>query len=333
MWLTIRSILSLAAAQFLLPSSTAVSDLAGREDQPNVSCPVPFQMIGDQCVFFSFMAPTDYQHAKKFCESVTGTLLTIKSAAQFELIINHIYEQGYLNSYWVDGSDAELEDDWRFSNNESVPMHTPFWLTSESHFTPDNDGGNENCIAIESTYDYFMNDVSCSEDHYGLCEYPLNLAVSDEVKASVECPPFYVDVNGNCLAFVTWEELTWEEASIPCIGIEGELAILNGIQQLRDIYEYLQEHDISEHSFWIGGSQAEGEGDWMWNDDTAIPKGSPWWGFSSNGTDNWKPEPDGGEEENCVGLSAEGFHYLRDVNCDERFSPLCMVKRTVAVAP
>nr|QHR93057.1 Lec4 [Macrobrachium rosenbergii] len=327
MWHSRGFILLLCAVQLLLPCSAATSDWELQMDSPKLTCPAFFQNVGDQCLFFSFMGPTNYKSAKQFCDGLQASLIVINSTTQFENIIHFIYSQGYESSFWVDGSDLKNEGDWRDSHNKAVVMNTPFWLASESHYKPNNDT-EANCIALESTYGFFMNDVDCESDHSALCEYPATVEESvDEEKATVECPVFFVDVGGTCLAFVIWEEVVWEEANIPCIGIEGELAILDNIQQLRDIYEYLHDHEIYEHSFWIGGSDTVTEGEWVWNDNSTVTMGSPWWGFSEHGTGNWIQEPDGNDEENCLALTSEGHHYLRDKNCSELLSPLCMVSR------
>ncbi|XP_064112467.1 macrophage mannose receptor 1-like [Macrobrachium nipponense] len=320
-------ILLLCAVQLLLPCSAGTSDWEMQMGLPELTCPAFFQQVGDQCLFFSFMGPSNFKSAKQFCVGLQASLVIINSATQFENILIYIRTHGYeSSSFWVDGSNVKNETVWVDSNKDLVVMNTPFWLASETVHKPSTEDAT-NCIALEDQYGFFMNNVDCEGLHSALCEYPLPTGVEesvDEENASVECPPFFVDVGGTCLAFVIWENVAWEDANIPCIGMEGELAILNNIQQLRDIYEYLHKHEIHQHSFWIGGSDKEAEGLWVWNDDTNITMDSPWWGYSSDG-DKWVPEPTGAEGENCLALTSEGEHYLRDKVCSELFSPLCMI--------
>lgn len=284
-------------------------------------CPSPFELIGDQCLYFDVITDGHHDECRQVCQSLKGELVAIKTATQMKNIIDELYAKGFDKSFWIDGSDEEEEGNWRFSTGENVPMATPFWLASETLHMPDNARGSENCAHLHPQYLYLINDVSCDNTYSAICEHKLEDTTMEKQPSSIECPMRYIDIGGECLSFLTWEEETWSDARQSCREISGELASMNDIEQLRALYIYVHQKGISSHSFWIGGSDAAEEGNWIWTDGEPVPMGSPWWGMEETG--GWHQEPDGGLEENCLAMIAEGLHYFRDKDCSLLLNPLC----------
>ncbi|CAL4126276.1 unnamed protein product [Meganyctiphanes norvegica] len=167
------------------------------------------------------------------------------------------------------------------------------------------------------------------------------------------CPTPYMIIGGMCLKFI-WSDLSWGEASVTCQSEGGQLAAVKEPQQLRDIYLYLHDEGIEEDSFWLGGSDDSFENFWTWADGSLVTQGTPFWGLSGyrvvteeeeKKSDNaasrlWNElfglvkgdsssslydiqEPDGGKDENCLALLAEGFHFFRDAPCSWHLKAIC----------
>ncbi|KAK7072714.1 hypothetical protein SK128_023043 [Halocaridina rubra] len=284
----------------------------------NPSCPLPFITVGNQCLYFATFAEQTQQESRQICHSLGAELVSIKTATHMLDIIDHIKDNDLGGkNYWIDGSDEEEEGTWLFTSRELVPKGTPFWMATEMENAPDG-GPFENCIAITSEFGYFMNDMDCSTLMSPLCEY------NEVEKDAVGCPPFFVDVDGSCIAFIIWADETWVESRQTCHGLSGEHASVNVIELLRGIYEYVHMEGISSHSFWIGGSDENFEGLWRWTNGDFIPTGAPWWGSSN--VDGMMLEPDGGQAEDCLALTTEGFHYFRDKNCTDLYNPMCITE-------
>lgn len=243
---------------------------------PPNGCSSPFEIVGDQCIFIDVITRETQQESRQVCHSLGGELVAIKTATQLKNIIHNIYARGFQDrDFWIDGSDAEEEENWRFSTGGAVPMATPFWVASEIVHMPDNEFGIEDCAVLLWRYSYLMNDASCNRSLSAICEHNPELKATDSIMEQqplyIECPPFYVDIWGECLSFLTWEEGTWYDARQSCSSLSGQLASINDIEQLRALYLYVHREGISSHSFWLGGSDAAEEGRWIWIDGEPVP--------------------------------------------------------------
>ncbi|CAL4069806.1 unnamed protein product [Meganyctiphanes norvegica] len=78
-------------------------------------------------------------------------------------------------------------------------------------------------------------------------------------------------------------------------------------------------------NLWIGGSDQDEEGRWIWHTGELMQRGPPFWGT----TGSYALEPSGGTGENCAGLYHRDHYYIHDFNCNintimsRTFYPLC----------
>ncbi|CAL4162746.1 unnamed protein product [Meganyctiphanes norvegica] len=292
-------------------------------------CRGPFHPVGNQCLYFGDLILEDHENAKAVCQSLGGHLVRVTQPQQLKDIVDYIDGKDYGDgtSFWVDGTDINQEGQWEYSNGESVPMGTPFWEVRRSedtyHQQPDNAYENENCLEMRKEFQYYFNDVPCNLTRLIICEDESQQA-DDKMDINlkkISCPALFVPVSGLCLAFLTFADQTWAEARQTCSSLGGGLAKLTLPQHLRDIYIYINQQGLSEDSFWIGGSDAETEGVWLFTDGSAVPSGTPFWGVGIVPVQ----EPDGDTLENCLLLNADGQYYFRDFDCNNLNNPLCLI--------
>ncbi|XP_066938184.1 uncharacterized protein [Macrobrachium rosenbergii] len=346
MWLWhLRSFLSLVVIASALPQPTddSVRD-EEMEDPPlavggkAVSCPSLFQLVGDQCLYFGIIMQTDKKGAQQFCDTFQGHLVAIRKATAIRKIYLQIRNRGYEDKgFWIDGS-KDGHGNWNFSNGGgNLPMGTPFWGASEEFSFPGN-GTDLKCVAITNDSGFYIKDISCSNKTLSpICEVsPISEDLADENtdadedsateidSSDITCPTFYVNLPGTsiCTAFATWANVSWDDARQICQGLQGDLFTFIDVEWHRSLYEYLQAEVINTFSFWIGG--VKNNVTWEWHDGVPIPRGPPYWGLSDKMDPVLEPDGDDIDEEDCVAMTSEGKHYLRDKNCLELYSPMCV---------
>ncbi|ROT85389.1 mutant C-type lectin [Penaeus vannamei] len=136
----------------------------------------------------------------------------------------------------------------------------------------------------------------------------------------VGCTLPFVEVGGLCLMFVTWAEETWHEARRACASVSGDLLAIADVEVLRAVYLHIQTSGLSGHTFWLGGTDVESEGTWVYTTGEPVPMGSPFWGLLDMGAPS--QEPNGGTNENCLAIGK--FYNFRSYYCNDQFTPLCV---------
>ncbi|KAG7160141.1 collectin-12-like 2 [Homarus americanus] len=144
------------------------------------------------------------------------------------------------------------------------------------------------------------------------------------------CSPGFVDINGECFSFRPEVSLDWEDSQVYCTNTSYSigLAEVKNANTHREVYEYIKTYGLTG-SFWLGASDLEYDGDWVWLDGTRVERGTPFWSlhYGVLGTylrlNSWSQEPTGGAEENCLALDSGRFFYFNDVACDKMNHPIC----------
>ncbi|XP_063615155.1 macrophage mannose receptor 1-like [Penaeus indicus] len=297
-------------------------------------CPGGYSLVGDKCLMFVTFAAEPYQGARYFCHTAKGELAAITTATDFKNLVDYIHANGFFGrTFWVDGTDEAEEGVWVTSSGDAVPLGTPFWAAFENKQQPDNALGNEHCLSIPSAWFLYMNDVSCSDTKHFICEATFQRQGEvasaalvpvgpSAVGGRVTCPILFVEVGGLCLMFVTWAEQTWGEARQMCAGASGDLLAITDVEVLRAVYLYIHAHGLSGNTFWLGGSDLESEGTWVYTTGEPVPMGTPFWGLSDMSAPS--QEPNGGTRENCLAIG--NFYNFRDYSCGSKFYPLCIYR-------
>ncbi|XP_066956226.1 uncharacterized protein [Macrobrachium rosenbergii] len=312
-------------------------------------CDPEFTRVGEQCLSFVTQYHLTFEEASEYCNEMRGaSLVTIDSARQFKTLVDYIYASDLaISSYWVDGNDKETEGVWISSSGNKFPMGTPFWVGYPTFQEP-NGIRRENCAHLYDSAKFYINDSPCNRTNPFICEQadvPPTRKIQYEPPKVTSCPMHYVEVGGKCLSFMTYEADSWESAKLRCRDKEGNLAIVDDIELLREINLYLQAEGLTDHDFWLGASDAQAEGQWLWTDGSAVPMGKIslffffWcrdrvvqgkkWSHTENSsvyfTNYRSQEPDGGVNENHLALLSKGYFYFRDANGTILFHPLCQL--------
>uniref|UniRef100_A0A8B9H4K4 C-type lectin domain-containing protein n=1 Tax=Astyanax mexicanus TaxID=7994 RepID=A0A8B9H4K4_ASTMX len=105
--------------------------------------------------------PKNWTAARQDCRDRDADLVIINSREEQEFIKKQ-------NEYvWIGLTDADKEKEWKWVDGS--PLTTKFWRSGE----PSNTYGNENCVAfsIPAMTINAWNDVRCSDDAFGFCEF------------------------------------------------------------------------------------------------------------------------------------------------------------------
>ncbi|XP_069172676.1 macrophage mannose receptor 1-like [Procambarus clarkii] len=311
-------LLATACSGFVLVLEGVERDSNNSDDRDDC----PYVHVGDQCLLFVNFQLDTYDVAQALCQGFGGNLVVIKTATQMKAIMDYLYTDGDIsNSYWMDGMLDNNTGRFTYASGELVPMGTPFWGATYTLHQPSGDGP---CIELYSNDHHYMNDLACDHIHFALCEFPFSSAGEEpkEELQEVACEAPFTAVGDMCLAFLTQEHMSWEDAVLTCRLLGENLAMFDDIEMLRSIYLHIHDQAMESKSFWLAGSDMITEGTWLWTSGSPVPMGSPFWG-SSYPVPPFV-EPNWNTSLNCLGLQAAGKHYFRAVDCQTLQYPLCM---------
>ncbi|KAL3863409.1 hypothetical protein ACJMK2_005166 [Sinanodonta woodiana] len=122
------------------------------------------------------------------------------------------------------------------------------------------------------------------------------------ISVAGQCGQGWLHHDSSCY-FMSRDTLTWVEAMTMCRLHGGYLA-----EATSDREGHFLENQVKvfAREFWIGGSDAIVEGEWVWQNSKAELRPSSY--------SNWYPgNPNGGGVENCMAIAADGT--WRDEAC------------------
>ncbi|XP_047435900.1 ladderlectin-like [Mugil cephalus] len=134
------------------------------------------------------------------------------------------------------------------------------------------------------------------------------------IKRSIHCCG-WSEYNGRCFIFIP-SSMTWTSAEKNCQSLGGNLA------SVRDVFEYQAIQKLTSNGTshypdtWIGGSDGEEDGVWLWSDGTPFH-------YS-----NWYPgEPNNlSGPQNCLIMNFGASKGWDDEKCTVRRSSVCVKK-------
>ncbi|XP_031159861.1 type-2 ice-structuring protein-like [Sander lucioperca] len=85
------------------------------------------------------------------------------------------------------------------------------------------------------------------------------------VERSLFCPRGWTGYKGRCFLYVP-TAMTWAKAERNCQSQGGNLASVHNIQEYHEIQRLIVKSSYEYKEAWIGGSDAQEEGTWMWSD-------------------------------------------------------------------
>lgn len=116
----------------------------------------------------------------------------------------------------------------------------------------------------------------------------------------------------------------WQGAREECAEWGGDLAVLDTLEELAMVVEFIDDGEDGRTAYWIGASDAASEGTFQWIDGqpwTYVPHEPPWYEDAFSDEPNDRPHPDTGQGEDCVELYDNGT--LNDENCTDSELYVC----------
>eukprot|EP00058_Branchiostoma_floridae_P024333 XP_002609823.1 hypothetical protein BRAFLDRAFT_219540 [Branchiostoma floridae] len=131
------------------------------------------------------------------------------------------------------------------------------------------------------------------------------------------CPDSYSEYNNKCYKLST-EQMTFGEAKAVCQRDGGILAIINAQDTNHLVVKKIRLPYERTLSYWIGLSDAQEEGTFVWTDGTEL---------TASDYTHWRPgNPDNavvGDGEDCVEIRQELDYMWNDVDCRKKRHFVC----------
>ncbi|KAI4893917.1 hypothetical protein NFI96_027809 [Prochilodus magdalenae] len=115
------------------------------------------------------------------------------------------------------------------------------------------------------------------------------------------------------------ERLSWSSSRERCKELGGDLAIVNSKEE-QDFLVRMVNTVGNSSLHWIGLTDAETEGVWLWVDQTPLLKNLTWWAYTP---DDWKENDPLGED--CVVYYNDKWG---DVSCSTKEKRICEIPCT-----
>ncbi|XP_072771046.1 type-2 ice-structuring protein-like [Nerophis lumbriciformis] len=130
-------------------------------------------------------------------------------------------------------------------------------------------------------------------------------AAADVELSSSQCPPNWKKHNNRCFYFESSPK-NWVDAETQCQTMSGNLASIHQ----DDEHKFLQ--TLTQSEAWIGGSDCQSVGSWLWSDGTGV-----------SGT-FWCPQkPDNTQAECCLKTNTQPAQCWDDTACNTLLPYVC----------
>ncbi|XP_042291257.1 lactose-binding lectin l-2-like [Thunnus maccoyii] len=126
------------------------------------------------------------------------------------------------------------------------------------------------------------------------------------------CPMFWYSFNGRCYKYVS-THLTWADAELHCVSEKANLVSIHSLEEQKFVKSLIKNFDHAEGFTWIGLSDTQKEGGWMWSDGSAVH--FVFW--NSGEPNNYKGH------EDCVHNNYGTGRKWNDVPCSKTFPSVC----------
>ncbi|XP_039671503.1 ladderlectin-like [Perca fluviatilis] len=83
------------------------------------------------------------------------------------------------------------------------------------------------------------------------------------------CPMFWFSFNGRCYKYVA-THLTWADAELHCVSQGGNLVSIHSLEEENFVKSLIRNFDHAQGATWIGLSDTQKEGIWMWSDGSRV---------------------------------------------------------------
>ncbi|XP_033972912.1 lactose-binding lectin l-2-like [Trematomus bernacchii] len=140
---------------------------------------------------------------------------------------------------------------------------------------------------------------------------------SDDLQVKLErgsCPMFWYSFNNRCYKYIA-THFTWADAEFHCVSEGANLVSIHSQGEDNFVKSLIKNYNPSGGWTWIGLSDTQKEGSWMWSDGCAAK----FFSWSS------------GEPNNYQGIEDCGhfnYHKWNDFPCSKTISSICASRIT-----
>ncbi|XP_073319522.1 lactose-binding lectin l-2-like [Pagrus major] len=127
------------------------------------------------------------------------------------------------------------------------------------------------------------------------------------------CPMFWYSFNGRCYKYVA-AHLTWADAELYCVSEGANLVSIHSLEEHNFVNSLIKNFDHTEGFTWIGLSDTQKEGGWMWSDGCAVE-----FVFWNAG----EPNNAHGGSEHCVHNNYDKDLKWNDFSCSASYPSVC----------
>jgi len=277
----------------LLPLAALVALVASGPSQKSVAhvCPNGSTKVGAKCYFVSLDAHSGLG-ALQYCQGKGGHPAVVESPEEMELLKSSLLETSVFLGIDLTNRTQIVEGILKSSGHSG---YTNFFEEE-----PNNSGG-EDCIVAQKSRDFQWEDVSCNASYQVLCEttpieVPISCGKGEHLFEQESC--FWVSPTSN---------FTWLEADVFCKTRASELASIHSAKEQAFV------GGIVPNRTWIGLTDVKVEGDFVWNDGTALD------------FEDWRVyQPDNENNEDCVEIVQYGNDFRwNDADCQKTYGFVC----------
>ncbi|KAG8005157.1 Lactose-binding lectin l-2 [Nibea albiflora] len=126
------------------------------------------------------------------------------------------------------------------------------------------------------------------------------------------CPMFWYSFNGRCYKYVA-TRLTWADAELHCVSQKANLVSIHSEEEHNFIKDLIMNFDHNRGPTWIGLSDTQKEGGWMWSDGSAVD--FVLWSAT-------QPSNKGGTED-CASINFGAALKWNDILCSQKLTFVC----------
>ncbi|KAF6717540.1 Galactose-specific lectin nattectin [Oryzias melastigma] len=126
------------------------------------------------------------------------------------------------------------------------------------------------------------------------------------------CPPFWYSYGNRCYKYVA-TPMIWGDAELHCVSQGANLVSVQSNEEEAFIKTLIRNFDPAQADTWIGLSDAEKEGGWLWSDGSKIT----FQAWHSGQPDNYKGK------EHCATTNYGTTKKWNDLPCTYKYGFVC----------